>query len=94
MDTYAVFKGCKLPKNKQANFVSSSGSSYFYGKDKRGSYVIRVSNHWSKDEPKNRYPIKNIASCYWPLKDNSGKGAHEERAGKAYFKDFSPVKWR
>ena len=49
--TIAVFKGCKTPKRKP-NYISYNrfgivSSSYYYGSDKKGDYVIRVSDHWS-----------------------------------------------
>ena len=47
LSTQVVFKKCKTPK-REPNFVSKSGSSYWYGTDKKGSYVIRKSDHWSK----------------------------------------------
>ena len=47
LNTQVVFKKCKTPK-REPNFVSKSGSSYWYGTDKKGSYVIRKSDHWSK----------------------------------------------
>ncbi len=46
-NTQAVFKACKTPK-RVPNFVSPSGSQYWYGEDKVGAYVIRQSDHWSK----------------------------------------------
>jgi hypothetical protein len=94
ISSYAVWEGCKPPKNRQPDFTSPSGSKYYYGTNKRGEYVIRVSNHWSGDNHGYRWGVRNIASCYWPLRDNSSKEEREERAGKAYFKDFSLVKWR
>jgi len=46
-NSYGIFKGCKAP-NRTPDFVSPSGSKYWYGSDKNGAFVIRKSNHWSK----------------------------------------------
>jgi hypothetical protein len=92
--TYCVFKGCKFPKNKKIDYYSVYGSRYIYGSDKKGDYVIRISNHWSLDTNEYRKTCRNVASCYWVLNDNKEKKTVEYRAGKAYFKDFKPVKWR
>ena len=72
--TIATFKGCKTPKRKP-DYISHSGSRYWYIEDKNGEYVIRESDHWctyKKFNNKKKFPwTKNIASCYWRLKTNS-----------------------
>lgn len=88
--TKCVFKGCNKP-NREPDYVSGSGSLYWYGRDKKGSYVIRSSDHWSlltNKFGKLIYSYVNcgsIASCFWKLKTTS----EEKLVGKAYFKDFS-----
>lgn len=96
--TSAVFKGCKIPRRKP-DYVSykryphddEPSSCYWYGKDKRGEYVIRCSDHWS-------YYIVNgefhegcggIASCYWRLKTTKEIPLFGgQLAGKCYLNDF------
>ncbi|MFA7285317.1 MAG: hypothetical protein WC011_00510 [Candidatus Paceibacterota bacterium] len=39
------FYPVKVPKRKPDQ-ISSSGSQYWYGEDKNGSYTIRFSNHF------------------------------------------------
>lgn len=95
--TYAVFKGCEKPA-RPADYVSESGSQYWYGENNRGKWVIRYSDHWSgEDSAYTRsygYSCRNIASCYWPLKSTKLRTGGIFSAGKAFFKDFKPVKWR
>ena len=45
-DTKAVFEGTERPKGKP-DYISYSGSEYWYGEDKGGKYVVRGSDHWS-----------------------------------------------
>lgn len=45
LGTEATFKACKKPKRKP-DYVSKSGSAYWYGGDSIGQYVIRESGHW------------------------------------------------
>ena len=86
--TEALFKGCKKPK-RTPDYISyyvdswtgekKISSSYWYGENKRGKYVIRESDHWvkmkklsSNNQIKN---IKNVATCLWHFK---GKDAFEK----------------
>lgn len=88
--TKCIFRGCKQP-SRLPDFVSKSGSAYWYGEDKNGEYVIRQSNHWSLLTNKlgkslqSHVSCGSIASCFWKLK-TTGKS---KLVGKAYFKDFS-----
>ena len=41
------FKACNKPKRKP-DFVSQSGSKYWYGTKNGKPYEIRQSNHWSE----------------------------------------------
>lgn len=74
--TSAVFKAIDSKPNRKADYISRSGSMYWYGEDEGGKYVIRQSDHWSAivrdaddvkafDAKPDNY--KNIASCYWAL---------------------------
>lgn len=74
ISTFAVFKACKRPSRKP-DFISPSGSVYWYGQDSTGGYVVRSSDHWSCRD------CGNIASCYWRI---NGTG----NTGKAYFDNF------
>jgi len=92
ISTEAVFKGCKFPKRKY-NFLSESGSAYWYGKDSTGEYVIRFSDHWVKVKKIGGNAIikdcDRIASCRWHLKTN--KSSLRRHAAKAYLKDFIKI---
>ena len=86
--TKGVFKACKTPKRKP-DYISKSGSKYWYGYNKKGSYVIRKSDHWVKTyHRKGGFFLdgcKRVASCFWCLKGNMWKQAN---TGKIYFKDL------
>jgi len=73
--TRLVFKACKTPKHPP-DYTSNSGSKYWYGKNKRGLYVIRSSDHWCKYQGvinsdtkinKTVKGCKQIASCKWKI---------------------------
>mgnify|MGYP000238767366 CR=1 FL=1 len=105
ISTKVVFKGCKIPKRKP-DFISMSNyggyesisSMYWYGKDKKGAFVIRVSDHWvmkySFTQEKEQH-LKHIRSCIWNIKTNqeskNKKGYEIKIAGKAYLKDFLKI---
>lgn len=61
MRTRGIFKACKTP-NRKPDYVSKYAggrkvsSNYWYGKDVKGYYVIRASNHWG-----------DVASCNWEI---------------------------
>jgi hypothetical protein len=42
-----VFKPCKKP-SRSPQAISQGGSMYWFGKDKRGMYMVRLSDHWGK----------------------------------------------
>ena len=96
LKTFATFKGCKMPK-READYISYStytgevSSKYWYGKNSKGFYIIRVSDHWTNykgfNKDKQEKGCGNIGSCYWKLKTNSNEN---NKAGKAYLKDFIP----
>lgn len=74
--TSAIFEQMVEMPARKADYISRSGSRYWYGEDERGKYVIRSSDHWSdvvRDEEEakafNAKPddYNNIASCYWAL---------------------------
>lgn len=93
--TKAVFKGCKCPKRKP-DFISKSGSKYWFGQNKKGSFVIRKSGHWcsitmkvsdkyEKRHIEHYYSVKKISSCVWHLNSN------KNTTGKCYFKNFKQL---
>lgn len=57
-DTVACFEPFEIPEC-EPDFVSDSGSKYWYGEDEDGDYVVRLSDHWGK----------RIASCSWFFMD-------------------------
>lgn len=103
--TQAIFFVCKRPK-RPANYVSRSkysyydkngirrqtiSSTYWYGEDKKGKFVIRESDHWGC-----------VASCNWGFNAHffsrdqwcrqdeilKFKCNKKTFSAKAYFKDF------
>lgn len=86
-NTFVVFKGCREPK-RPPDFISYkknttvASSCYWYGKNKRGNYVIRKSDHWSKVN--RNIDCKIVGTCVWELRYK-----RETTVGKAYFKDFN-----
>lgn len=83
------------------NYIPFS-SSYWYGEDKKGKYVIRHSDHWSEvqDFKQKRYSgagCSNIATCVWILKTTDDysnffiKIHTKYSTGKCYLKDFKNV---
>jgi len=44
---------------------NNPSSEYWYGSDKKGAYVIRLSGHWSNQNKK--IECKKIASYKWSL---------------------------
>ena len=99
LGTKAKFKGCKRPK-RDPDYISYSryeeiSSEYWYGSDKKGSFVIRSSEHWSNSNKWSEvFTCKKIVTCYWWLITNLKNKYHhnnssfESHCGKAYFKDF------
>lgn len=103
--TFALFNVCKTPKRK-ADFTSRSSaywgggisSSYWYGEDRKGKYVIRKSNHWVKRRDEVLSEIKAdcnmIASCNWQIKTpkNSNYGNNKTTiTGKCYLSKFKKL---
>lgn len=98
LGTKCCFKGCKRPK-RAANFTSYNRheeihSEYWYGEDKKGKYVIRCSDHWSKSNNEEVFSCEKISSCYWWITTNCKKIYFHENpyngfhCGKAYFSRF------
>jgi hypothetical protein len=90
--TKGLFTQCKEPKRKP-DYISKSGSKYWYGKNKKGSYVIRHSDHWVKiytRDGEKRSDKKKISSCYWSIKikKHNDIECRSMRCGKIYFKDL------
>lgn len=74
--TSAVFEEQESRPKGAPDYVSNSGSRYWYGEDSRGEYVIREADHWSEEftgEDKrnafNENPAQSraIASCRWAI---------------------------
>jgi hypothetical protein len=92
LNTFAVFKGCKTPK-REPDYISYNkrysdviSSRYWYGNDKKGSYVIRESDHWVAPEPEG---CARIASCIWKINTTiKNSGSHFFLSGKCYFVKF------
>jgi len=88
ISTHATFKACNVP-NRTPDFISKSGSKYWYGQNKNGGYVIRQSDHWNRQYHNGRLSsigcIK-ISTCLWDI-----IRATPSDTGKAYFKDFEPI---
>lgn len=91
--TTALFKGCRVPKRKP-DFISESGSKYWQQENKKGKYVIRLSNHWVylKEIGNNEVwkDCDRIASCIWHLKTNRTQWGCM-LAGKCYLNNFKKL---
>lgn len=74
-NTYCVFKAVDSQelKNKTPDFVSGSGSRYFYTNDG----VYRISSHWGR-----------AATCRWRLQADTKNRKNKEKAGFARWTDF------
>ena len=65
--TYGVFKQLKSEPSRRPDFISSTGSKYWY----EGDYLIRSSNHWSGyfyGHSKIDVGCCRIASCKWYIR--------------------------
>ena len=91
INTQALFKGCTTPK-REPDYVSYSGSRYWYGTDKKGSFIIREADHWvniyNHKMKKIAKEARNIASCEWSIKTNSNENS---KTGKCYLEDFKKI---
>jgi len=80
INSKAIFTPCDMPTG-QPDFVSDSGSSYWY----MNGGVVRVSNHWG-----------HVASCFWYLKGqkhpNRGCLTTETLAAFTSFSDMNRTK--
>lgn len=90
ISTIATFKGCKVP-NRKPDYHSGSNSKYWYGKNSKGIYIIRLSNHWSFKKTGNikRRGCSNVGTCYWGLVTNDKK--NWTLAGKCYISSFKSI---
>lgn len=97
-NTRCEFTACSIPK-RPPNFVSYNkdrevSSIYWFGKNKKGYYVIRLSDHWCriskniKNCSEQLIDCDRIASCWWTLVGNSST-----MCGKAYKSDFTKNFW-
>lgn len=95
VNTFACFKGCKKPK-KNPDFISNSGSEYWYGEDRNGRFVIRHSDHWSEIYHRGwieSFDNGSIRTCYWILKTNIVEEEIKmEYTGKCYLLKFQKNK--
>lgn len=96
--TTGVWKGCKKPK-RVPNYTSTDNngevsSQYWYGKNKKGTYIIRNSDHWVNRKPIESNNIvkecKSIASCMWYFK-GFFKKPREWSCGKIYLSDLKQI---
>ncbi len=73
--TYCIFTGVDLSEiaNKKANYISKSGSSYFY----EDAGVYRLSNHWGR-----------AANCRWRLEKSSLERSEGAKLGFAKWTSF------
>jgi len=93
--TFAIFSECKSPR-RGCHYISESGSHYWYGRNKKGAYVIRLSDHWVKYRNKYNCDLhsncKKIHSCNWQIKLKNKEDKYleyqTEYCGKAYFEKF------
>lgn len=46
-DSIRYFKVCNKP-HYSPDYISPGGSRYWYGKNRRGKFMIRYSDHWGK----------------------------------------------
>ena len=79
--TVALFNEIKKP-NRKADFVSESGSRYWFKKEG----LVRGSNHWGN----------RVVNCDWAIKMLNGRTVYGESsyAAKSFSKEyFGFVKW-
>lgn len=98
--TFGVFKECKTPKRKP-DYISytkdgKKSSSYWYGTDSKGDYIIRQSNHWSSNLT-SKVLTKGcgfIRSTYWILKSFKGRTKPASNTGKIHLSNFKIINSR
>lgn len=97
-NTKGTFKACKMPK-REPDYISNSGSKYWYGSNSKGQYVIRYSDHWicrplfNNGRRKDRFidrECKRISSCQWRLKCMEAE-YKKVSCGKIYLSDFKKI---
>ncbi|WP_420572913.1 hypothetical protein [Kordia sp.] len=74
-NTYCIFKSVdfQIVKNKKPNFVSKSGSQYFYTDEG----VYRISTHWGR-----------AATCKWRLQTDAETFKNGKKLGFAKWSSF------
>ena len=93
--TCATFKACKVPR-RDCDYKSNSCSKYWYGENKKGKYVIRLSGHWIRNNHESR-ACEKIASCQWQIVGRSTRVNEENCAfnvkmsGKCYLNSFHNI---
>jgi len=85
----------KIHLNKTKSYCTIAGfpisSKYWHGKNSKGSFIIRQSNHWSYITNFNgdyEYGCGKVASCFWTLKTNNNEDT--TNTGKSYLQSFKP----
>lgn len=105
--TASLFKEIDVEKRthnhvfiEDPDYISESGSRYWYGSDENGDYVIRASNHWTYFESDITYDRRegsDVSTCNWGLELRSLEelALYSEynlitriRYGISYFKEF------
>jgi len=93
-----TFESCDIPTT-EPNYVSYGNtrychkgdisSTYWYGTDFGGEYVIRKSTHWVKIFTKNDIisHCERIKNCMWHFKGERSFNM----CGKAYLKNFKEI---
>lgn len=83
INTCGTFVPCDIPQ-REPDFYSDGGSSYWYGEDEKGEYVIRSSDHWG-----------HFASvCWLILEPNQRDRFNNIATGKIYLSDLNPFCYR
>jgi hypothetical protein len=103
---YISYKFNSLKYDAEGNEIHTVSSRYWYGRDERGAYVIRESDHWSyKGQSLPICPIDAIArrrmqANVWtrltPISScfwllKTNDRSYGVKIGKAYISDFSKL---
>lgn len=88
--TAGVFVYIEAP-NRKPDFISKSGSKYWFGEDAKGEYVIRQALHWSEITPNHSIRVGDsvfyngncrcgfIRTCCWILHIPKVIGSYTEK---------------
>lgn len=97
-NSIGTWKGCKKP-NRKPDYISYNrdgkiSSIYWYGENKNGRFVIRMSAHWTsyKQNKTIEKGCTSVASCYWRLRTNSQKiGMGNWQSGKIFLSELRKI---